>query len=67
MTAMSQLTLRLCESDLMSAYSGLLRLAEFVTAGKLNDLIYQHGVLVSGYQVNWCIVKLGVFSSALAF
>jgi len=45
MSAMEELTLRLCEHDLGTLYSHVLTLSDFVVGGKLEDIIYQHGVL----------------------
>jgi len=45
MSAMSELTLRLCEHDLGSLYSHVFLVSDFVVQGKLEDIIYQHGVL----------------------
>lgn len=45
MSAMSELTLRLCEHDLGSLYSHVFLLSDFVVAGKLETIIYEHGVL----------------------
>ena len=51
MSAMSELTLRLCEHDLGSLYSHVFLVSDFVVQGKLEDIIYQHGVLVSAFIV----------------
>jgi len=45
MSAMSELTLRLCEHDLDTLYSHVFLLSEFIVQGKLEDIIYEHGVL----------------------
>ena len=47
MSAMSELTLRLCEHDLGTLYSHVFLLSDFVLAGNLETIIYEHGVLVS--------------------
>merc|ERR1719265_3136840 len=43
MTAMSELTLRMCEHDLSNLFSGLFHVAKFVKDGKLAAEMYQHG------------------------
>eukprot|EP00116_Pleurobrachia_bachei_P007842 sb/3468104/ len=45
MGAMSQLTLRLCNNSPHDAYNHTLLLADFITTGRLNQMIYRHGVL----------------------
>ena len=47
MSAMSELTLRLCEHDLDALYSHVFLIADFVEQGALEKVIYEHGVLVS--------------------
>ena len=58
MSAMSELTLRLCEHDLGTLYSHVTLISDFVVDGKLEAIIYEHGVLVS---VPFCVILLFLF------
>lgn len=45
MSAMSELTLRLCDNDLTALYSTITDMADFVKRGRVEEIVYLHGIL----------------------
>lgn len=45
MSAMSELTLRLCDNDLTALYSTITDMADFMKRGRVEEIVYLHGVL----------------------